>query len=515
MGNGYLDVGMLVEYYQKNPKAAEELNSQLDALKENGGKIDIAVLQTFLPPKVMGAINQDYFKNLDQNSRQVYTTVIAQILDVKDPKVITESDDFQTWMNDTSEFGGAKYKGQKHARVTWAQMYAAAKAEKVTTENPALTPVDYNGGKKSGTGERDTTFDETLTALKRTRDSRINETGGKNELLRILGGKKDIKIFEGLDQQLSKLGANTAFIDWVGGLEKGIRNKLITVAKDGTVALKTLGEAAKKAFNEKALGAWSVSSVLATQAAKAQRTAFVKLKNSGVETSEAMNLVADADLAVAIASVKTSGEVQKTVDEWKESKRQAEITLAMTDPKQYFSDINDELKRQYDYQQKIMALQRSATESKISGDYIGASMLGQQKIQEVSQFNQESKPIDFANKLAVMKEALNIAKNSKLKDKGQIALIQSTLSQGSLGIDQLRSFSPDLTKAAALQTGNPAIANTFSNQVSATTPTSGTVYNVSMTVNGAKADAADIANQVIKKLGVKTTQNNKSNAVTP
>ena len=142
-------------------------------------------------------------------------------------------------------------------------------------------------------------------------------------------------------------------------------------------------------------------------------------------------------------------------------------------------------------------------------------MIGQQKIQEVSDFNDESKNIDFNSKLATMKEALKVISNSKLKDPKQQALIQSTLSQGMLGIEQLRAFSPDLTKAAALQTGVPGVSNTFNNTPSSTTPTSGTVYNVTMTVNGANANAADIANQVIKKLGVKNTQNNKTNAVTP
>jgi TP901 family phage tail tape measure protein len=515
-GSGFLDVGMLVSYYQKNPKAAAELEKQIEAVQANSGKLDIQVLQTFLPPKILGAFNQDYFNNLDQNARHVYTTTIAQILDVKDPKIITESDDFKTWMGETGKYGGAQYAGQKHSRQWWANTYAEGKAQKITTESPNLTPVmGPNGNGNGGAKDRDTTYDEILNDLKRTRDGTIDVTKGAKELLRILGGKKDITIFKGLDQQLAKLGANTAFIDWIGSLEKNVQNKLIRVAKNGAVALTTLGNAAKKAFDERALGRFSAESQNAITAAKAQRTAFLKLKIAGVETTEAIDLVAESDLAIAISSQKSSSEIKKMVDEWKTSKQQAELTLAMTDPKKYFADINDELKRQYDYQQKIMALQKSATESKIAGDYIGSAMIGQQKIQEVSDFNAESKNIDFNSKLATMKEALKVISNSKLKDPKQQALIQSTLSQGMLGIEQLRAFSPDLTKAAALQTGVPGVSNTFNNTPSSTTPTSGTVYNVTMTVNGANANAADIANQVIKKLGVKNTQNNKTNAVTP
>ena len=42
---------------------------------------------------------------------------------------------------------------------------------------------------------------------------------------------------------------------------------------------------------------------------------------------------------------------------------------------------------------------------------------------------------------------------------------------------------------------------------------SGTVYNIDMTINGGNANANDIANQVISKLKVITDKNNKSNMV--
>ena len=140
-------------------------------------------------------------------------------------------------MGETGKYGGAQYAGQKHSRQWWANTYAEGKAQKITTESPGITPVmGPNGGGNGGGKDRDTTYDEILNDLKRTRDGTIDVTKGAKELLRILGGKKDITIFKGLDQQLAKLGANTAFIDWIGSLEKNVQNKLIRVAKNGAIS---------------------------------------------------------------------------------------------------------------------------------------------------------------------------------------------------------------------------------------------------------------------------------------
>jgi TP901 family phage tail tape measure protein len=54
------------------------------------------------------------------------------------------------------------------------------------------------------------------------------------------------------------------------------------------------------------------------------------------------------------------------------------------------NDTNSELKRQYDYQQRIMQLQQDATQAKISGNYIGAAIINQQKSLQSSEFNKET-----------------------------------------------------------------------------------------------------------------------------
>jgi len=367
--------------------------------------------------------------------------------------------------------------------------------------------IPGGGGGAGGGKDRDTTFDDLLNTLKRTRDATINAAGGAKELLRILSGKKDITIFNGIDQQLSDLKANGDFIDWVGGIDNAIRNKLITVTKQGVVALTELGNAAKKAFDEKQLGLFSAAAKDQVEVAKAQRSAFVKLANAGLATSDALKIIEDGNLANAIANAKNSDEIKKVVEGEKQRKKQMELTSAMTDPKTFLSEINNELDRQYDYQMKLMGLEKSKTQAKISGDYIGASILGQEQAKEASSFDRNS--IDLTGKMTTIKDAMSLI--GGIKDKAQRAQLQSTLGQGMLGLQQLGSSSPTFGAASQFAGINPG--NSFGNKPSSTTGTFSSVYNIQMTVNGSNATADDIANQVIKKINLVAQKNNKTNAV--
>ena len=74
-------------------------------------------------------------------------------------------------------------------------------------------------GGGGGTGTRNTFLDSILEKLRRTRDASIDAQGGLKELLRVLGGGKDIKVFDGLEQQLSALKAPQEFIDFITSLD--------------------------------------------------------------------------------------------------------------------------------------------------------------------------------------------------------------------------------------------------------------------------------------------------------
>jgi len=201
-------------------------------------------------------------------------------------------------------------------------------------------------------GPRDTTFDDILINLKRTRDATIDATGGAKELMRVLGGNKDITIFKGLDQQLASLGANSDFMNFVGGLDKAIQNKIINISKKGVVSLTELGEAAKKAYNEKQLGLFQAEQINAIKGAQAQRGAFLKLTDAGATSAEALELVADTELAIAINSKTSTEEVDRFVNSLRTAKKVAEETARANDPIGAFRDDMEKANKLFDLRER-------------------------------------------------------------------------------------------------------------------------------------------------------------------
>ena len=197
-----------------------------------------------------------------------------------------------------------------------------------------------------------TPFDGILQDLKRTRDASIDAMGGAKELMRILGGKKDLQLFNGIDQQLSKLGANSDFIDWVGGLDNAVKEGIITI-KDGIVAYGKYGPAAKKAFDERQLGLFSSKSAIAIKELQGQRTGFVALKAAGVESADALEMVADATFMVSLAAQTNATEIKALVDEYKAMKKEMDLTSVATDPQQYFNDQMAIAERKLNYQEAL------------------------------------------------------------------------------------------------------------------------------------------------------------------
>jgi len=499
-----LNTSVIVNLLLNNPGLAATLMATIDKITALKGPITVGVLTEVLNKKELDVLTEDleYFNGLSDEEKKVYLQTLVTTIST----VSKDDPAFKTWL--TAE-------GEKWADAppgTQLREYAQWNANRVTEASvPNIMPPSKSGGGSGAGGKRDTTYDDILNTLKRTRDATIKATGGAKELLRILGGKKDITIFNGIDQQLSKLGANKDFIDWVGGIDDAIRNKLIKITKQGVVSLTELGEASKKAFDEKQLGLYAAGLDDSINTSKDQRKAFVKLSNAGLDVNSILDIVQEGSLANAIATSKNSKELVKFVELKKQEKKQLELTSAMTEPKKFLEEINNELDRQFNYQKRLMDLQKRQTEAKISGDYIGAAILGQEQSFETSQFAREGAGTDFSGKVNTMQQALKILSGSKIKDKSQQALMQSSLNQGMLGLSQLGSFNP--TYGYTPQFAGISPASAFGGRPTSTTDSSGSVYNIQMTVNGNNATADDIASQVMKKISLVSQRNNKSNSV--
>jgi TP901 family phage tail tape measure protein len=204
------------------------------------------------------------------------------------------------------------------------------------------------------------------------------------------------------------------------------------------------------------------------------------------------------------------------------------------------NEANDGLKRQYDYQQKLMQLSKDATQAKISGDYIGANILEQQKSFETGQFNKETDSLALDKKITTLENriselqanarvtaaetSLNKAKKKGMAMGGLIKgpgtgrsdSIAARFAMG--GLPQLAVSNGEyIVKASSVQKYGVGFMDALNNQklssVSSNTSSSSgnTVYNIDMVING--GDAGTIADQVIKRLKIETSKNNKSNMV--
>lgn len=204
---------------------------------------------------------------------------------------------YDYWMNQST--------GTIAAELTKKQFAAGKPKNKIPTKG---------GGAKGGDKGRDTTLDSLLNRLKFVRDAAINASGGVQELMKITS-KGGISKFGGVLQQLAagpKGGFNREFISFLESMDDQTRKTYMTV-KNGQVILTKQGKALKEAFNEQVIGDFQSAQVLSIQDTLAQRAALLKLKSAGVDNATALEMVADASLAVAINSKDISSEELKNM----------------------------------------------------------------------------------------------------------------------------------------------------------------------------------------------------------
>jgi TP901 family phage tail tape measure protein len=214
---------------------------------------------------------------------------------------------------------------------------APAVAGALVSQRAAVAPNTIpSGGIDSGdTGTRLTYLDELLKKLKLTRDASINAQGGIQELVRVMsksGG--DIKIFKGISQQLKNSGVNEEFINFVNDLDPAIQKKFITI-KNGIVTITKDGKALAAALNEAVLGELQAGYDLQIQGLKAQSDKFIELKTAGLSAAEALSIVTNEQVALALASGKSKEEIDGIISKLRELRTQETATLKTINPAQY------------------------------------------------------------------------------------------------------------------------------------------------------------------------------------
>jgi outer membrane lipoprotein SlyB len=303
------DAAVRVKFLMEDEDAYDDLvqmYKDIDKLVENQEPITIQTVEEITGKElVLEGDELTEWNELTAEGREVFlrtqATLVASVKTHLDPEV-------QAWLADRGAAMGLTRMSPPHVIIReYIEDMSFQRAEAGFVD-PSLAPGDNTP--TTGSGAKQDPLEEHLKRLKEVRAAAVDATGGVTELAKWLGGNKNMKQFQGLEQRLMKRGVNRTFIDFVLGLDKDVQQRFVTF-KDGILKIKAAGKNLAKMFNEIALGEYQISLKEASREAENQSKAFNKLVGAGMSVSEALKAIEDPATAAAIASKSISSEELK------------------------------------------------------------------------------------------------------------------------------------------------------------------------------------------------------------
>jgi TP901 family phage tail tape measure protein len=353
MTGGELDIAYLVNYYENNKDARDNLNNLYDQIKENKGKLSYDVATTFLPPEYLGAIDKEYFDKLTENERQVYLNEIATVMSIQDKTVFDGDPEVQKWLGEPASIGG----GEKYRNASFPvqkQQYANALGQKKTNamDPTVATPTKPEDDAGSGGGPTGSPLDDIVKKLRDVRKATQELTVGwdaSGKALKKLS--KETLGFGGLAQKLRGQGANQNTIDFITGLSAEDYDKYKGMFKDISVL--------QKALNNIALGEYQNDQEKIVADTNNQAVAFKKLVNAGMPVADAYEAIKDNAFAAAVASEKTNKSLTSIVSsKAKAIVAQFKNAMSMGNYSEAFDPGYNAAMKYFDIQEQIIRLGR-------------------------------------------------------------------------------------------------------------------------------------------------------------
>lgn len=358
--NGEFDMNAVINYYLKHPKIAENTQKILDEIDKNKGNLDLKIATTFLPPKVLGALDVDYYNKLSNDEKLVYLKEIATIVNIPDAEIIS-SPDFKKWQDEGAKYNGVSYSDKSIGEQVAA--YRKFQPWKVSESSIATSAANTNGSPPGNNGKGKTSpLDDLTKKLRDVRKLQIKVTEGWNASVKALNnlfsGNKAIQGFNGLEQNLRRVGAGQNFIEFVIGMDpkkfEAQKNKLFQFDNKGNIlALKQDAQSIQKALNSIVLGEFQSELEKQNVELSNQNAALAKLSQLGVPVANAYELVADKTLAATIATAKNEAGLKRVIERYGElteaQKKQQAIQNVKTDIAAFSEDAlqNERIKQNY------------------------------------------------------------------------------------------------------------------------------------------------------------------------
>jgi TP901 family phage tail tape measure protein len=349
LGEDGLQMGMA--FYLENPELLTEANSKIDEFKERAAKepITMKLVQEVYGQDMVDKIaqNQEYFDKLPDDQKIIYTTVLKMLgeMDEEAKRIMAINYSMGAGANAfKKQSGGMNFKeANKNLGSVVAGAMATGNLENnyatTVTEAAGKTPETKNTNTNTG-GNKTDPLDSLLAKLKQVREAGVNAAGGLAELNKWLSGKKNMTQFDGLEQQLLKLGKSVEFIDFAKSLDPEEQKKYFKVTSNGVVKLTKDAASLQKAFNEIAIGDFQLSMQKSIVDSNNQVKAFNKLISGGMTYEQALDAVADSALAAAVASKSFSDkELKKVVKAAQDAERALKRLRAIEASKTLDDDI--------------------------------------------------------------------------------------------------------------------------------------------------------------------------------
>jgi hypothetical protein len=345
--NAVIGADVALNYYNSKPAEAEKLQTSLDAIEalDSKKKITPTVAATVLGSEEMELLkaDQEYFDSLPAVQQKTYLQNLKVMMGMEgDPAMMKQYDN---WVNEE----GGKNKGKTFADFVTFRTNQVTDASATDTTKPGgnVTPP-------AAAKIQSSPLDDLLKKLRDVRDNNIKVTEGFNAsskaLNKLLGGKKDIKIFSGIENDIRKLGGGEDLIEMIVGMDpkeyEKHKKKLFEFDAKGNISkLKGTAKSINKALMEIKLGEFVSEQGKMFKQMGNQTTALNRLQAAGVEGSVALEAVADASFAAAVANKNlTDKELKTLVKTWNQTTKAAEKYAAVTSAISATSALQDRAK---------------------------------------------------------------------------------------------------------------------------------------------------------------------------
>jgi hypothetical protein len=309
---------ILLNYYNKNPLAAENLQKSLDKIDELKGKVTMEIAATVLGGNEMAALRADqaYFDTLPAEQQKVYLQNMKVMFSMEGDAALQEQ--YKNW---AAEEGN---QGKSFAQFVTAKTFQVTEASKDDTSKPKTKTTSGAGSKVESSP-----LDDLVKKLRDVRMNQIKVTEGwgasQKALNKLFGGSKTIQIFSGIENDMRKLGAGEDLIDLITGMdpkeyEKRKKSLFEFDAKGNIKKIKDNARSIGDAIASISLGEFVSEQERMSKQIGNQTTALTRLKAAGIEGSVALEAVADATFAAAIANKKLSDkQIKQIAKTWQEA----------------------------------------------------------------------------------------------------------------------------------------------------------------------------------------------------